>query len=181
MRNLGFDGWALEFLDGPPEVLSMLCNEINLLRSVSGSISAIVWYRMCYLTTLVVEYASSQAIKLGPLSNQQRAAVQQSRISRWIEDKSLNWVIRRADYGDTAVAVNSRAIKPAQLFKTPQANPQRRQELEALVRTRTTELDREKAEMQDIEKDVNASKKTFNELHSQRVRIIFGAEDLSFT
>ncbi|KAF3942401.1 hypothetical protein ABW19_dt0209404 [Dactylella cylindrospora] len=96
VKAWGFDGLALDFIDGPEPVLSMLCNSLGIHKiGISKK-------------------------RLSP--DQQNAIKSQKYMSKWVSNGVLTSIIRRAEYG-TETEVNS-VVKPARCFKTPPVDTQ---------------------------------------------------------
>ena len=89
MQSLGFEGWALDFLNGPEPVLAMLCEAANLHR-----------------TGVVFQDTSSE----------QYERISKSSIVQWVTSKSLYRIIRRKEYGPGAVSTTVRDIRKAQVW-----------------------------------------------------------------
>ena len=75
MRNVNLEGWALDFLEGPEDVLAMLCEEVKL---------------------------HSTGIITREISDEQFRELENSGLSNWLTPKSSYRVTRRAEYGPQA-------------------------------------------------------------------------------
>ena len=89
MKTYGFDGWALDFLEGPEPVLAMLCESARL---------------------------HATAVALKDTTPQQYGLLQQSRVTSWATSKSLYQVRRREEYGPSATSTSVRPIRGAQVW-----------------------------------------------------------------
>lgn len=89
LTQLGFDGWAKDFLVGPDPVIAMLCSEKNL---------------------------HSTAIGLREISNEVFARLEEGLMSSWVSGKKSYQVTRRREYGPGATSTRVREIKPAQVW-----------------------------------------------------------------
>ncbi|ETS74061.1 hypothetical protein PFICI_13927 [Pestalotiopsis fici W106-1] len=84
---LGFDGFAIDFLEGPKPVLAMLCSEKKLHMA---------------------------GVALNEVSREQFNALQNSeRISSWATGDTFFRVVRRREYGPDAKTTSTRQIAPA--------------------------------------------------------------------
>ncbi|KAK6533267.1 Structural maintenance of chromosomes protein 5 [Orbilia ellipsospora] len=135
VRSWGFDGLALDFIDGPEEVLSMLCNVLSLHRiGVSKSkLSAL----------------QQQAIKTG------------KNMAKWVAGNVLTIIRRRAEYG-AETEVNA-MIRDAKYFKTAQVETSRlshikarKSELESEVEERLDEINAKMGNSQDLERQLKS-------------------------
>ena len=75
MRQLGLEGWALDFLEGPDDVLAMLCDYSKI------NTTGIVWQ---------------------DVSTPQYEALMRTGLSSWVTSKTAYRVTRRREYGDAA-------------------------------------------------------------------------------
>ncbi|KAK0729779.1 SMC5-like protein [Lasiosphaeris hirsuta] len=90
LRALGFDGYVTDFLEGPEPVLAMLCAEKRLHQS---------------------------AVALRPLSDEQFDRVQEGeKISHFACGNKLHRIIRRREYGPTAVTTKSTPIQQGKFW-----------------------------------------------------------------
>jgi hypothetical protein len=89
LAQLGFDGWARDFLTGPDPVIAMLCSEKNL---------------------------HSTPIGLREISNEVFARLEEGLMSSWVSGKRSYQVTRRREYGPGATSTRVREIKPAQMW-----------------------------------------------------------------
>ncbi|KAJ5484219.1 RecF/RecN/SMC [Penicillium expansum] len=89
LTQLGFDGWARDFLVGPDPVIAMLCSEKNL---------------------------HSTPIGLREISNEVFARLEKGSMSSWVSGKRSYQVTRRREYGPGATSTRVREIKPAQVW-----------------------------------------------------------------
>ncbi|KXG54395.1 RecF/RecN/SMC [Penicillium griseofulvum] len=89
LSQLGFDGWARDFLVGPDPVIAMLCSEKNL---------------------------HSTPIGLRDISNEVFARLEGGLLSNWVSGKTGYNVTRRREYGPGATSTRVREIKRAQVW-----------------------------------------------------------------
>ncbi|KAJ5965050.1 uncharacterized protein N7479_004926 [Penicillium vulpinum] len=89
LTQLGFDGWAKDFLVGPSPVIAMLCSEKNL---------------------------HSTPIGLREISNEVFARLEEGLLSSWVSGKRSYQVTRRREYGPGATSTRVREIKSAQVW-----------------------------------------------------------------
>ena len=89
MSRFGFDGWALDLLDGPERVLAMLCAEVHI-------------------------HATGVAVR--DTSNQQFEMLQKSPLSAWVAGKSSYKINRRREYGPGATSTQVRPVRRAAVW-----------------------------------------------------------------
>ncbi|OQE42428.1 hypothetical protein PENCOP_c004G05193 [Penicillium coprophilum] len=89
LAQLGFDGWARDFLTGPDPVMAMLCSEKNL---------------------------HSTPIGLREISNEVFTRLEEGLMSTWVSGKTSYQVNRRREYGPGATSTRVREIKRAQVW-----------------------------------------------------------------
>ncbi|KAI9828295.1 MAG: Structural maintenance of chromosomes protein 5 [Thelocarpon impressellum] len=89
MRRLGFEGWALDYVDGPEPVLAMLCDAGGLHKT---------------------------AVALRDLSNQHYEAVQASEISNYVAGKSSYHLTWRREYGQGGKSTTVRDVRRGQIW-----------------------------------------------------------------
>ncbi|EPS40518.1 hypothetical protein H072_5608 [Dactylellina haptotyla CBS 200.50] len=135
VAHWGFDGLALDFIEGPPEVLSMLCNTLSLHRiGISKS----------KLST-----SQQQSIKTG------------KNMSRWVSGGVLTTIRRRAEY-EAETEINS-IVRPARYFKTAQVDilllenkKNQKRELESEIKQHREEINMKKGNHQDLHEELKA-------------------------
>ncbi|OTB01820.1 hypothetical protein M426DRAFT_25280 [Hypoxylon sp. CI-4A] len=85
VREMGFDGYAIEYLEGPDPVLAMLCSEKRLHAS---------------------------AVALRDISNQQyERLIESEKIASWASGATFYRIARRREYGSHATSTTSRRIQ----------------------------------------------------------------------
>ncbi|KAI1099299.1 P-loop containing nucleoside triphosphate hydrolase protein [Jackrogersella minutella] len=89
-REMGFDGYAIDYLEGPEPILAMLCSEKRL-------------------------HASGVASR--DVSNDQfEKIVKSEKIGSWAAGASAYRTIRRREYGDGAVSTSTRRVFPGRFW-----------------------------------------------------------------
>jgi structural maintenance of chromosomes protein 5 len=90
IRQLGLDGFAIDYLEGPEPVLAMLCSE---------------------------RYLHTSGVALKELSPQQFDALQKGqRINTWATGKTYFRVIRRREYGPDATTTSTRKVNKGRFW-----------------------------------------------------------------
>ena len=96
-REHGFDGFAIDFVDGPAPVLAMLCAEAKL-----------------HATGVALEDITSE---------QYQRIYDGERVSRWVTGRQSYRITRRRDLGPHAVSTTTRPVRPGQFWKEPSVDP----------------------------------------------------------
>lgn len=102
LRNLGFDGWAKDFLSGPEPVLAALCSENRLHQT---------------------------PVALRDISDEEYSNMENGPISSWVAGKRSYQVVRRREYGPSAMSTRVRLIKPARIWTNQPVDTGAKQEL----------------------------------------------------
>ncbi len=89
MRSYGFEGWALDFIEGPELVLAMLCGEARLHQT---------------------------GVTVKDISEQQYDALRESPIANWVSGKASYQIIRRREYGPGATSTRVRDLKKGRIW-----------------------------------------------------------------
>ncbi|KAI9808470.1 MAG: Structural maintenance of chromosomes protein 5 [Phylliscum demangeonii] len=111
--SYGFQGWALDFIDGPAPVLAMLCAECRLHQT---------------------------GVTLADLSQRQYEALQGSPISNWVSAKSTYAIMRRREYGAGATSTRVRDVRRAQIWTDQPVDLRGKQELQMNIEGWTAEV-----------------------------------------
>ncbi|KAK6511981.1 Structural maintenance of chromosomes protein 5 [Arthrobotrys musiformis] len=119
VSSWGFDGLALDFISGPPEVLSMLCNSIALHRV---------------------------GVSKDKLSTSQHESVKLARkMVKWVAGGITTSIRRRPDYPAAETEMNSH-INQAQFFKTARIDQrliEEKRQLQTQLKSEIDEIGRE--------------------------------------
>ncbi|KAF1812653.1 P-loop containing nucleoside triphosphate hydrolase protein [Eremomyces bilateralis CBS 781.70] len=141
LRSLGLEGYLIDLLEGPEAVLSGLCDSSKL-------------HKTCY--------------SMRDLSEQEFERLQTNRdVSSWVTPRQSVQVIRRAEYGPSAVSTSTRPVRPAR-FWTDKVDLSAEQEINRQLREvaaevaeyteqhrlKKGELDGLAAEQQNLHKDI---------------------------
>lgn len=103
LHDLGFDGWAKDYLNGPEPVIAMLCNEQFLHRT---------------------------PIVLRDISDQEYSRMEKSTaINSWVAGKRSYKVNRRREYGPGATSTTVKTVRPARVWTNQPVDVSLKQEL----------------------------------------------------
>ncbi|GAM89648.1 hypothetical protein ANO11243_076870 [Dothideomycetidae sp. 11243] len=95
LADMGLDCYILDLLQGPDQVLGMLCDNRNIHQT---------------------------AVARRNLSPEQYTAVTQSNISSFVTPSEIYTITRRREYGDRGASTRTRKVRPAQVFTNQQAD-----------------------------------------------------------
>lgn len=130
-EDFGFDGFAVDFLDGPPLLLAQLCSS-NMLHKSGVSLK---------------ELTDAQYQKLDA----------QEDIKCWASDRTLYKRTHRKEYGDAGKSTTSKDIQVATFWKDQPVDSAERTELRdsrLLVKKEMTELIDQKSELKNEVKGI---------------------------
>ena len=113
LRRLGFTGWALDYLQGPDQVLSMLCGQSRIHAAGIAD----------------TDFGDAEFEK-----------IKNSPISSWVTNKQVFMIKRRREYGPDATSTNVRDIRPAQVWTNQPVDPRAKQELQQNIDDWTREM-----------------------------------------
>ncbi|KAL4989417.1 P-loop containing nucleoside triphosphate hydrolase protein [Aspergillus falconensis] len=133
LRDLGFQGWAKDFLNGPEPVVAMLLSE-KLLHQTP--------------------------VSLRDISDQAFATLERGSISSWVAGKQNYTVNRRREYGPGATSTRVRQVRPARVWTSQpvdasvKAELQRRiQELKSEIGYIKEKIESDRATMAQLQRD----------------------------
>jgi len=106
LRQLGFDGWAKDFLTGPDPVLAMLCSEKNLHATPVG---------------------------LHDISEEAFNRLEDGPLSSWVSGKNSYQVTRRREYGPGAKSTRVRQVQPAKVWTSQPVDQNLKRDLEEKI------------------------------------------------
>ncbi|EAW08837.1 DNA repair ATPase SMC5 [Aspergillus clavatus NRRL 1] len=103
LMDLGFNGWAKDYLSGPEPVLAVLCSENRLHQT---------------------------PVKLQDISDETFNRMESSPISSWVAGRQSYQIVRRREYGPSAISTRVRQVRPAQVWTSQPVDVLGQQELE---------------------------------------------------
>lgn len=120
MKQYGFEGWALDYLNGPDPVLAMLCGEVHIHEA---------------------------GVALRDTTPQQFGLLQNSPIQSWVTSKSTYRITRRREYGPSAMSTLVKNIRKAIVWTDQPVDLTAKRELQENIQGWTEELASLQAEM----------------------------------
>ena len=89
LKHYGFQGWAIDYIQGPEPVLAMICYDLRLQRT---------------------------AVAIKDTTTQQYEQLHNSPIDSWLTSKSSYNIIRRREYGPDAMSTRVREVRRARVW-----------------------------------------------------------------
>ncbi|RAL11041.1 DNA repair ATPase SMC5 [Aspergillus homomorphus CBS 101889] len=120
IRELGFDGWASDFLNGPDPVVAMLCSENRLHQT---------------------------PIRLRDISDEEFTRIENGPISTWVAGKQTYAVTRRREYGPSATSTRVRPVKPAKVWTSQPVDASEKEAIMQRIRSLEEETNELQARM----------------------------------
>ncbi|EAT84890.1 chromosome structural maintenance protein 5 [Parastagonospora nodorum] len=149
LQNMGFEGYMIDYIEGPDAVLAMLCDNARLNR---------------------IAYAPK------PISNAQHEAVSSSPIQKWVSGRDIYQITTRREYGVSSTSVTQ--IKQARCFVDQPANTEEKRQLDEAIKQiqrDTAELQEEmtncKAEIRESRQQVEDLKRARDDVQEEENRI----------
>jgi chromosome segregation ATPase len=148
LQNMGFEGYIIDYIEGPDAVLAMLCDNNRLNR---------------------IAYAAR------PITDEQHATVSSSPIQKWVSGKDVCQITTRREYGASSTAVTQ--LKSAKCFVDQPANSEEKRQLdEAIQRIQqdSVEMKEENAnvrqEIKDLTEKLHELKQAREDLQAEQDR-----------
>ncbi|KAH7075580.1 P-loop containing nucleoside triphosphate hydrolase protein [Paraphoma chrysanthemicola] len=101
LQGMGFEGYMIDYIEGPDAVLAMLCDNARLNRTA---------------------YAAR------PISDEQHAAVSGSPIQKWVSGRDVYQITTRREYGASSTAVTQ--LRKARYFVDQPVNSEEKRQLD---------------------------------------------------
>lgn len=149
MRRFGFEGWALDHINGPETVMAMLCHYVKLHQT---------------------------GVALRDINDQQFEMLQNSSIGSWVAGKSSYQITRRNEYGPDATSTRVRDIRKASIWTDQPVDLTAKRELQANIEGWNEEIlalkrqqdayQRERTELKQENEDLEREKVGYYFLHT---------------
>lgn len=143
MQRVGFESWALDYVQAPEPVLAMLCAEIKLHET---------------------------GVSLRDTNPQQFKILEQSNLSSWVTSKSSYRVSRRREYGPGATSTQVREVRKAQIWTDQPVDLTAKRELQERIEGLKEELDSLKRQFEDL---LTKLKESRDRLAEQRQQMVY--------
>ncbi len=135
MQRYGFEGMALDYMNGPEPVLAMLSYKLNLHRT---------------------------GVSSRDTSAQQYKMLENSPIQTWVTSKSTYKIQRRREYGPGAVSTQVQAIKRGSIWTDQPVDLTAKRELQENIQGWGEEIDALKASVAEAQKTIEEYRDTMN-------------------
>ena len=142
MRRVGFEKWALDFVQAPDPVLAMLCAEVKLHET---------------------------GVSLQDTSQQQFHLLERSNLTSWVTTKSSYRVSRRREYGPGATSTQVREVKPAVVWTDQPVDLTAKRELEESIAGWREEVDAFRQELKDLGAKVKQARENYEKAKEEKV------------
>lgn len=135
MKRFGFEGWALDYLNGPEPVLAMLCAEVHIHEA---------------------------GIALRDTTPQQFQLLQNSSIQSWVTSKSTYRITRRREYGPGAMSTLVKDTRRACIWTDQPVDMTAKRELQENIQGWIEEVASFQAEIDEDQKKILAYRNALN-------------------
>ena len=148
MRQVGFESWALDFVQAPEPVLAMLCAEAKLHET---------------------------GVSLRDTNQHQYQLLERSNITSWVTSKSSYRVSRRKEYGAGASSTQVREVKKAIVWTDQPVDLSAKRELEESISSWLEEREALKRELSDLQELIEQARTKYGEAREEKVGICCSA------
>lgn len=145
MRDLGLEGWALDFIEGPIQVLAMLCYAAKIHKTAVGL------------------QDSSE--------NQHNMIVNNGVVNTWIAGKTSSRVSKRPEYGPHATSTATKAVRPGQYWTDQPVDTTAKQKIQQRIEQVDVDFAEMKSRVKPIRENVDKLKSTILDLEAETVSV----------
>lgn len=142
MRRFGFEGWALDHVNGPETVMAMLCHYVRLHQT---------------------------GVALRDIDREQYQMLETSKIGSWVAGKSSYQITRRAEYGPGATSTRVRDIRKASIWTDQPVDLTAKRELQTNIEGWGEEILALKRQQDAFQTERTALKQENEDLERERV------------
>jgi chromosome segregation ATPase len=142
LHNMGFEGYIIDYIEGPDTVLAMLCENTRLNR---------------------IAYAPK------PISEEQHEAVSSSPIQKWVSGRDVSQITTRREYGVSSTSVTQ--LRPAKSFVDQPANSEEKRQLDDTIKRIQRDAGEVQEEIQKSKDQIIELKDQIQELRQAREEI----------
>ncbi|KAI9655521.1 MAG: Structural maintenance of chromosomes protein 5 [Bathelium mastoideum] len=148
MKQLGLDGWLLDFIQGPEPVLSSLCENARFHQT---------------------------GLAMRELTEQQFENLSASAVSSFVDQSKSYQITRRREYGPKATSTRVRDIRPARIWTNQRGDSHIEEELGREIREANGEIeeyeiqkDRDNRELKSLQGEYNDAKSEKEQLEKDK-------------
>lgn len=146
VSQLGFDGFAKDYLNGPEPVLAMLCSENRLHQTP--------------ITLRGISDEQYHVMESGEIAS----------ISSWVAGKQNYQVVRRREYGPNASTTRVRQVRPAQVWTTQPVEQSAKQDVTQHIQELRLELREIEQQMESAKSQLTQLGRDHEQCERERVR-----------
>jgi hypothetical protein len=144
LEQYGFEGYLVDYMQGPDAVIAMLCDNIRLNR---------------------IAFAST------PISNQQHEATIKSAIQTFVSGRETYKITTRREYGASSTSVSS--LRKAQYFTDQPANTEEKRVLDDKMKQNQQESQELQDQLNEMKSEKNQLQEQINDARQQRVQVLY--------
>ncbi|KAM0722446.1 hypothetical protein Q7P37_001887 [Cladosporium fusiforme] len=141
LNSYGLEGWILDLIEGPPEVLAMLCDNRNIHNTAYTS---------------------------GDVPADQHENLSRSPISSWVTNTQSYQVTRRREYGDHATSTRVIALRPARFFTNAPIDHRAEEDLTRRIREAEHDMEEIKEQITNLREEEKANVHNRQELEDAK-------------
>lgn len=142
MKRVGFQSWALDYVQAPEPILAMLCAEIKLHET---------------------------GVSLHDTNQQQFQMLERSNLASWVTSKSSYRVSRRREYGPGATSTQVREVRKANIWTDQPVDLTAKRELQENIEGWKEEVELVRRQIQDLQNKIQQNRDNHNENRQQMV------------
>jgi chromosome segregation ATPase len=142
LHSMGFEGYIIDYIEGPDTVLAMLCDNTRLNK---------------------IAYAPK------PISDEQHEAVSGSPIQKWVSGRDISQITTRREYGVSSTSVTQ--LKPARSFVDQPANSEEKRQLDDTIKRIQRDVTEVQEELKKSKAEIVELKDQIQELRQAREEI----------
>ncbi|KAG4431752.1 hypothetical protein IFR05_012767 [Cadophora sp. M221] len=146
LQRLGLDGWAIDFIDGPEPVLSMLCNSRKLDNS-------------------------PVALRDSSDENIYNEIVAGEKVTHWVTGSTFYQVSRRKEYGPGAVSTTSKNVSDAANWTDQPVDASAKREVQERIDAMGSDFEALKSEIKPLRTALTQKKELLPEINNEIKRM----------
>ena len=143
LQRLGLEGWALDYIDGPEPVLAMLTYELRL---------------------------HATAISSRDSTPREYDEIKRSVIDSWVTSKSSYKIVRRKEYGPSAMTSTVREVRKAQKWTDQPVDMSAKAKLQEDIQGWTEEIANFEQQNRELQVEITAIRERIMDIKKQQVR-----------
>ena len=145
MRRYGFEGWALDLINGPDPVLAMLCGEVKLHET---------------------------GVSMRDTTPQQFQLIQNSPVQTWVTSKTFYRITRRREYGPDATSTQTRSLRKATVWTDQPVDLTAKREIQERIDELKDQIEVFKGEVEELKTNNLQQQNIYLDNKEEAVRLI---------